>query len=232
MSYQNIFYILIFLLIIYLIDKEIFSPRSLVVYLFFIILWNISHNHLKKKENFNNLIPIGTMKKYNPFQYYYDKTDKVFTSSNYYNKSNCTLENKPKNSCIIPPNTINQFTVPNLKEIANNTSQEYQPNTPIIKYSNCLNSNIKQQYQDKEFFSTVTPNIPDGTICQEDKKCYSPNIYPNGPGIYSKPPKGCCPQGYVYDNQKDKCKQFCRGCQTGTCNNGWCFSQSSCKNNN
>lgn len=128
MDYKHIFYIILFLLVIYLIDKNIFSPRSLIVYLFFIILWTITHS---------NIIPIH----------------------------NNTITN-----------TLS-------KELHN-----------------------KQLCQDTDFFSTITP---DKTMSR----------------MKSKP---CCPQGYKYDNIKQKCKQFCRGCQTGTCNNGWCFS--SCKN--
>lgn len=225
-------------MIIYLIDKEIFSPRSLVVYLFFIILWNISHKSINtlnnncKNETFNDLKYIGNMRNYNPLKYYYDKTNKVYTSNNYYNRSNCTLEKNSDKSCIIPPDTINEFIDPNLKKIVNQTNVEYKPNQEIITYPNCNNKQYISKYNDMELFSNITPNVPDETVIQNSRRCRFYNQMSNSPGIYAKPPKGCCPQGYKYDRNKEKCKQFCRGCQTGTCNKGWCFSKSSCQQNN
>jgi len=237
MDIKNVIYIIIFLILIYLIDKEIFSPRSLVVYLFFIILWNLSHKTVLNKNNtdcnnesFNDLKYIGNMKQYNPFNYYYDNTDKTFTSNNYYNIPNCTLQRNRNESCIIPPDTTNQFTDPNLKNLVKETNTQYIPNQEIITYPNCNTNQLITK--NRESFSNITPNIPDETVIQEGRRCRFYNQMTNSPGIYAKPPKGCCPQGYKYDRNKRRCKQFCRGCQTGTCRKGWCFSESSCQQNN
>lgn len=223
---MNIIHIIIFLVIIYYIDKEIFSPRSLVVYLFFIILWNISHKKMlnnDKNESFDNLKYIGNMKEYNPSKYYYDETDKVYTSQNYYNRSDCTLQQNKDKSCVIPPDSTNKFNDTKLRQLVEETNTQYIPNQKIITYPNCNNNQII--YKNMESFSNITPNIPDETVIQCGQKCKFNNQMTNSPGIYSKPPQNRCPQGYKYDTIKKRCKQFCRGCQTGTCQNGWCFSE-------
>jgi hypothetical protein len=223
---DNIFLLILFLIIIYLIDRQILKPKMILFYIIIVLIWKFS---TLDRENFNQYLYLGKNPNSNSFKrYLYDNTAKVYTSNDYYNNSNCTLENGEK-SCIIPPNNINLFP-PDLKKIASKNSNYYQCNKGLIKYPQCKKYSISPV---TENFSVITPDIPDGTLMEGgNQKCSVGNEFPIGPGLQSKPPKGCCPQGYSFDERVQKCKQVCRGCKTGVCEkSGWCFSNT-CGNNN
>ena len=223
---DNIVLLIIFLLIIYLIDQQIFEPRMILFYILLVLIWKFSTN---SRERFNQYLYLGKNPNNNSYKrYFYDNTAKVYTSNDYYNNSNCTLE-KGNQSCIIPPNNINQFPQ-DLQNIVSETSEYYECNKGLKRYPKCQNELL---FPVKENFSILTPDIPDGTLMEGgNQQCSVGNEFPNGPGLQSKPPPGCCPQGYAFDERKQKCKKICRGCKTGVCeDSGWCFSNT-CGNNN
>ena len=157
-------------------------------------------------------------------KYYYDMTDKIYTSNDYYNQTNYNLENR--NYTL--PNNVNLYPK-DLQNIVKNTSNTYQCNKGLLEYKNCSSDKILKPVQ--EDFSVLTPDIPEGTLMENNQKCSIGNHFPLGPGLQNKAPEGCCPQGYSYDYKVNKCKQICRGCKTGVCEKGWCFGNT-CGNNN
>ena len=223
---NNIFLLVLFLIVIYLIDKQILNSKMILFYLLMVLIWKIS---ITNKENFNHYLSLGNNSNNSDFKkYMYDNTFKAYTSNDYYNNSNCTLETGNK-SCIIPPNNINLFP-PDLKNIVSNNSNDYECNKGLIKYPQCQKKNLPHI---NENFTVITPNIPDGTLMEGgNQKCSVGNNFPLGPGLQSKPPPGCCPQGYSFDERVKKCKQVCRGCQTGVCSTVDGCSSNSCGNNN
>lgn len=223
---ENIILLIIaIILLIYSIDIQILSPKMILFYILIFLIWKISTT----EETFNQYLYLGKNPNSNSFKkYYYDTTAKTYTSNDYYNNSNCTLDRNNK-SCIISPNNINLFPK-DLQKLVYDTSNSYECNQGLKQYPKCKNNII---YQQKEKFSVITPDIPDGTLMEGgNQKCSIGNSFPIGPGLQSTPPPGCCPQGYAFDKKVQRCKQICRGCKTGVCEkSGWCFGDT-CGNNN
>lgn len=197
---QNIIFLLIILIVIYLIFTNVIPNSILFIIGIFVLLWYLL-NSKQKKEPFNTFIELGKRRNNsNITNYMYDDTDKIYTSTNYYNCPSCTLE-KRCDSCIIPPDTTNLF--PNdLKNLAKSTSSEYECNQGLLNYPKCSNTELQCNKKTIENFSVLTPNIPEGTLMDGTQPICNASEFPNSPGLSSKPPKGCCPQGYSFDQKK------------------------------
>ena len=136
---ENLIFLLIILIVIYFIFKRLIKGSFLLLLCFFIFLWFLLNSSYRKKEMFNTYINLGKKRNSSSItNYLYDDTAKVYTSTNYYNCPNCTLDTKCS-SCIIPPDTNNLFP-PNLRSLALNTSTDYQCNKGLIDFPKCSNS--------------------------------------------------------------------------------------------
>ena len=157
------------------------------------------------------LILIGRNKKSEEkFSIYYDYPEKIYTSKNFYNNGNCAIDN----GCIIPPDKNNLFPK-NLLQIANNSFNQcnryIDPNIKKCNTNPCRN--INKECNNKNMYPIITPNIPKNTVIKG--QCAICKIPQEGIVEYFG---NCCKQG-----KNKECKQICRGCKTGYCENGWCF---------
>ena len=149
---NNIFLLILFLIIIYLIDRKILQPGMILFYILIILIWKIS---TVKKENFNQYLYLGKNPNSNSFtKYLYDNNEKIYTSTNYYNNSNCTLENQNK-SCIILPNNINLFPTHLKKQNVPKKSNHHKNITE--KFSVIYPNISNQKYSESTGLQSKTP---------------------------------------------------------------------------
>lgn len=145
------------------------------------------------------------------FTIFYDIPQHMYTSNNYYNNPNCTIDK----SCIINPDDNNLFPK-DLSDLANksfNNCTNFQQ--PVIKLCNknpC--NNINKNCNNENMYPIITPKIQNNTLTKG--QCAICKIPVNETKEHFT---NCCKQGY-----NNNCVQLCRGCKTGTCDKGWCFS--------
>jgi hypothetical protein len=150
---------------------------------------------------------------------FYEPNNLIYSSNKFYNKPNCTIDN----SCIIEPDKTNLFP-PDLMNLAKDSGCQYsyKLNKPIV-LNNCIQKNpcknINPKCDNTNMYPTITPNLSKNTLIKG--QCPICKVSSNDLLEYYQNYKApCCKQGINTD-----CNPICRGCKTGKCHQGWCFSR-------
>lgn len=214
----EVFIILVFLLIsIILVSFENLKSKPIHYFIYylavfsllsFFILFLIQRND-KSIEKYSSSSNI-----------FYSPQNLSYSSNNYYNKPNCTIDK----TCIINPDKNNLFPK-DLMKLANMSSGEYSYQYPqSINKPKCISKtpckNVNRGCNNQNMLPTITPNLDKNTLTKG--QCAICKIPPYQPveyftNLHQAP---CCKQGV-----NDKCQPICRGCKTGGCSQGWCFGR-------